>query len=214
MNKEKKINEFLNKENPTNKDILEVAEILTEETNPVATSDKHNFTAPLQLACANNDFRPALYCVHFLNGYAYASDGHILAKQSLELHTILNPEKLNGKGINKDSFKQILQFKIVEAHDDHILCIDEGRRAKFMYFKGAAAPNFEAVIPTGETLPVHYFGINPKYLTVAGKILHGSNNGVKMTFKGNNKACILTTEEYKEEQLVLIMPMILEPVLF
>jgi hypothetical protein len=174
---------------------------------------KFNFTSPLHLACAKDNLRPVMECIHFINGFAYASDAHIMVKQSLELHTILNPEMLEGKSIHKKSYEQICTYDIVQACDDYILCKGEGREAEFMYSECGKPPNFEAVIPIDPIKGIEYLGINPKMVAIAGKILHGSDMGVRMTFRGGRKAVILTTEEYSN-QLVLIMPIALEPCLF
>lgn len=175
---------------------------------------KFNFTSPLDLACATEDLRPAMQCIHFQNGFAYASDAVIMAKQSLELHSILKPENLEGKAIHKDSFKQIMKFQFAEAREKYIYCKDADREAEFMYseFSGKA-PNFESIIPDSKISGVEYFGINTKKVAIAGKILHGSDQGVRMTFRGGNMVVTLTTEEYNN-QLVLIMPVALNGVLF
>ena len=48
------------------------------------SKEKSNFATPLHLACADDEIRPALECVHFIDGFAYATDGSILVKQSLK----------------------------------------------------------------------------------------------------------------------------------
>jgi len=194
-----------------------IAEKQKEEEQPeynINSKNKLNFTSQLHLACADDNLRPVMCCVCFKDGWAYASDGHILIKQSLELHSIINPEKLEGKAIHKESFKQILAYNIAEVHDDYILCVDEGRKAEFLFSKVGDFPNYEAVIPVGDLEGTTFIGINHKYVNIAGKVLHGSEYGMRMKFRGYNKAIILTTEGYREEQLAIIMPIMLEPTLF
>ena len=176
--------------------------------------NKFNFTSPLHLACAKDNLRPAMECVHFKNGYAYSSNGHLLAKQSLLLHTILHPEKLEGKAIHKKSYEQILTFDIVEASDKNIICKRNGGEAEFMYAENLGKiPDWDSVIPKDKPIKgIEYLGINTKFITIAGKILHGSDMGVRMTFRGGGVGVILTTEEY-EDQLVMVMPLNLEPTL-
>jgi hypothetical protein len=173
---------------------------------------KYNFTSKLHLACADDEMRPVMECVHFKNGYAYASDGHILIKQSLEYHAILNPKMLEGKSIHKKSFKEIMTFRIAEAKEDCVSCSDGDREADFMYADCGKAPNFESVIPIDEPESKKHFGANAKFVGIAGEILHGSQNGCLFTFKGKDKV-ILTTMDYSD-QLALIMLIVLEPALF
>ena len=221
--------DYLNNENPTmaeteemikeyNKQSEKIDKVLNEteeDSAPLNPKDKLNFTSQLNLACSTDDFRPEMQCVYFYNNYAYASDGHIMVRQSLDLHTILNPENLEGKSIHKDSFKQILSFKVAQAKEDCIVCNDGERKATFKYSNYGKAPAFDSAIPTGELIGPLYFGINPKFITIAGKVLHGSNNGVRMSFRGSDKCVILTTEEFPQsEQMVLIMPLLLQPTLF
>ncbi len=190
-----------------------VKEPKNEYTPPIIKpDDKYNFTSKLYLACAEDELRPVMECVHFINGYAYASDGHILIKQSLDYHTILNPKLLDGKSIHKKSFKEIMTFRIAEAKEDRVFCSDGDREAEFMYANCGKPPVFEAVIPLGESMTRKFFGANTKFIDIAGEILFGSKTGCKFDFKGNNSV-VLTTMDY-EYQLAVIMLINLEPSLF
>jgi len=192
----------------------EVIEQQPEELYNLAVKEKHNFTSPLHLACADDTLRANMCCVCFENGWAYASNGHILVKQNLDLHSIINPEKLDGKAIHKDSFKQILQFHTVVVNDDSVLCLAEGRKAEFKFSDITKFPDYNAVIPTNHPYEITCIGVKAKYISIAEKILHGSKYGIRMTFRGIDKAIILTTEEYRDEQLILIMPILLKSTLF
>lgn len=69
-------------------------------------ADKFNFTTKLHEACADDALRPVMMCVHFMNGFACASDAHIAVRQSLEYHSIINPELLDGKSLHKDNYTE------------------------------------------------------------------------------------------------------------
>jgi hypothetical protein len=195
---------------------IEEAEIVEkkEKKETPKIEKRANFSSPMNLACADDDLRPALNCVHFVKGFAYATNGKILAKQSLEYSNIEQVEKLEGKSIHKDSYKQIMNFQYATAEDSMIVCIDEnGRKAEFFYAHINEIPDFEKQLPVDDSRAVSFIGINPEFITIAGKILHGSKSGMKLEFYGIDKGIVMTTMEY-ENQLVYAMPILLEPTLF
>jgi hypothetical protein len=193
---------------------IEEAKVVDKPKETQKTEKRANFSSPMDLACADDDLRPALNCVHFVNGFAYATNGKILAKQSLEYSNIEQVEKLEGKSIHKDSYKQIMKFQYASADDSMIVCIDEnGRKAEFFYAHINEIPDFEKQLPDDQTKAVSFIGINPEFITIAGKILHGSKSGVKLDFYGVDKGIVMTTMEY-DNQLVYAMPILLEPTLF
>lgn len=38
--------------------------------------EKFNFTTKLHVACSDDELRPIMNCVHFVGGFAYASNGN------------------------------------------------------------------------------------------------------------------------------------------
>ena len=76
----------------------------------------NNFNKKVQmhLACSGySPTRPEMCCIYFRNGFAYASDGHILAKNriseisGLEDHEIT---ALDGKFLHADFYKDMLKY--------------------------------------------------------------------------------------------------------
>lgn len=184
----------------------------------MAENQKFNFPTPLHLACATDELRPVMEYVHFVNGFAYASDAHILVKQSInEYCTVHDKENLTGKCIHRDSFENIRKFDNAKALMDGIECWDDngGKKAFFPYGTvEEKRPNFETVIPDGPAENVPFIGINPKYIEIASKCLaRDKHTAVRMIFHGQNKAIILKAEDYPE-QIVIIMPIILGGNLF
>ena len=73
----------------------------------MANETKNNFDKKVQmhLACSTDDFHPETQCVFFNNGYAYATDTHILVRNRISEISGLNEseiEALNGKFLHAD----------------------------------------------------------------------------------------------------------------
>lgn len=80
---------------------------------------RHNFNKNVRIDRVSDDtlLRPALSLVYFKNGYAYASDAHILVKVRLtEISSFQEPQLdlLDGKAIHKSVYAKILPFDRVE----------------------------------------------------------------------------------------------------
>ena len=70
----------------------------------------------LHKACANDEFRPAMHYICFRNGYAYATDGHIAVRASLDAICALSEEernKLNGYLIHKKQYEMLLKYSTI-----------------------------------------------------------------------------------------------------
>ena len=156
--------------------------------------------------------------VYFKNGYAYASDAHVLIKQSLgEYCTVINKEALDGKCLYKDSFKDVRGFDIAEAKEDGIDCSDHdgGRKAFFPYGKEEVyAPNFETILNQISSASVPFIGLNPKLVEIAGKCLvRDKYSAMRLSFQGGDRPIVATIEGFGD-QIAIIMPMLLGGNLF
>ena len=85
---------------------------------------KINFLEDYKLwkACAKkNDVRPVLEYVFFRNGYAYASDAHILVRVPLDLCTTFPDEQrelLDGYAIHGQMLKNVVKYeKVTVSHE-------------------------------------------------------------------------------------------------
>ena len=87
----------------------------------------------LHKACANEEFRPAMHYICFKNGYAYATDGHIAVRASLDAICALSEEdrnKLNGYLIHKKQYEMLLKYRNIEIGEGVITCIDSESNAR------------------------------------------------------------------------------------
>lgn len=178
--------------------------------------DKQTFTTKLYEVCSNDELRPILMCVHFKDGYAYASDGHVLIKQSLDYHSIGKPELLDGKSMHKDNYKAIMQFEIAECDDNGVACSDnDGRTAYFEFFdyKGLQQPNFEATLKRSGFAEVSFIGINPEFLYKLSKAMHNPSGVMRLQFQGLDKPVLIDVVGI-EDQYALIMPAVIQDTLF
>lgn len=179
--------------------------------------EKYTFTTKLHEACATDQLRPIFSCVHFMNGFACASEGHIAIRQSLEYHSIINPEMLDGKSLHKDNYKAIMGFEVAEASEDGISCKDtDGRTAFFEYFdmKGAEQPNFDTIFENKKGLKqVSFIWFNPTLLAKLSKALHCPDGCIRCQFTGIDTK-IMVDAVGIENQEAIIMPHILEDSLF
>ena len=177
---------------------------------------KQTFTTKLYECCANDELRPMMQCVHFNNGFAYASDGMIMIKQTLDLHSILNKENLEGKAIHKDSYKVIMSFDFAEANPDGIYCKStSGQNAVFGYFDplGEKTPNFEAMLNRKGLTSLTFIGINPESFARLSKAIYNPNNNMRMQFTGINTAILIDCPGI-DGQEAIVMPKIINDSLF
>lgn len=178
--------------------------------------EKQNFTIKIYEACSDDELRPIMNCVHFENGFAYATDGHIAVKQSLEYHSIINPEILNGRSIHRDNFKNIMQFEIAECTENGIVCKDnDGRTAVFDYFDthGENYPNIESVLKFEESKEIKFLGLKPMFIEKLRKSMHNPSGTFRLQFYGIDKRIKVDVPDIPN-QLAILMPALVEDVLF
>jgi len=156
---------------------------------------KYTFTTKLYEVCADDKLRPLMQCVHFKDGFAYASNGYISIKQTLELHSVMNKELLEDKSIHKDSYKAIMAFEIAECNEEGIYCKNtSGQTAFFGYFDrmGEMIPNFEKAMQTGKGLTsLSFIGLDPDLLNKLSKAIYNPSNNMRMQFTGIDSAIII-----------------------
>lgn len=164
----------------------------------------------MDLACANDETRPVMNCVHFENGFAYASDGHILVRNKIEECALLNDsqiEMLNGKNLHRDSYKQLIKYDTIIVSEDGIEAKKNGQTAFFYFDKTETKyPNAEAAIQNAlnnPSAPMSQIGINTTYLIKLNKALFNSS-ACRYQFTGENSAIIL--QSLDSDSLGIIMP--------
>lgn len=168
------------------------------------------FISNLHLACGKDMLRPALQCVHFKNGYAYASNAYVLIKQPLSLSNIQESENLEGKAIHSSIFKEIRKMKHVTCTPDGFECrTKDNQKVFYQYLETNTPPDFEAVIPKDKPGGVAEIGIKPAFVALLGKAMAGGACGLKAIFRGERGAIIFEPiqQEYNGE-IGLFMPTI------
>jgi hypothetical protein len=186
---------------------------------------KINKNFKIWLAVANDELRPAMGFIHFANGYAYASDSHILAKIPLgELIDFnMDPERsieehiaiLNGYSIRGAIWKKIAGCKDMmklyppqtEGDSPYIrVFVTDGQDiiypfAKKDYYK---APDFESVLKRqgGET-PISRICLSSGLLHKLSQAL--GTDCIKMEFSDESKAIFVRPESIVSNAVGLIM---------
>jgi hypothetical protein len=178
--------------------------------------EKYTFTTKLHEACGNDELRPIFMCVHFMNGFAYASDGSMVIKQSLEYHSILEDKCLEGKSIHKDNYKAIMTFDKATCDDQGVACENaDGRTAYFEYFdrKNTKIPEFDLIMKLTGRRSIEFIGIAPELLYRLSKAMHSPSGMLRMEFQGVDKPIFVDAVGI-ENQFAMIMPAILNDTLF
>lgn len=152
------------------------------------TEQRKNFSKRYKLhqATTKDNFRPVFDLISFRNGYAYATDAHIIVKAKVKDISNFTEEELeilHGKSISSSSFRKLLDFDEVEVTNTGFIAKDEnGNKTNFL-FNDQQVVNikFDDVFVG---LTDHYsdersiFGLNATLLKKASQIL-----GVKGTLK-------------------------------
>ena len=179
-----------------------------------------NFTTPLHKVCVSDkdgELRPEMLAVHFIGGFAYATNAHVLIKSSLDYHQAINSDKLDGKSIHKDNFKEILKFEIAECCEDGISCRNaDGQVAfyEYMDLKGKKIPDFEKIIPKeNKFFDTYQIGMNPKLLEICTSAMYSDDGGFRLRFTGISSAIIVDCIGYPD-QIGLVMPILLSESIF
>ena len=187
---------------------------------------KQTFTTKLHECTAKDSLRPMLQCVHFLNGFAYASNSYVCIKQSLEYHNIVEPENLDGEALHRDSYAAAMKFDYVLATPDGLDCSSvNGQKAFYEYYRPEnidtgedslekvgrnRIPDFERVLnPARGVTSMSFIGVNPDHFTTLMKALHAPAKTVRIQFTGIETA-ILVDVVGVEDQNAVIMPKMLD----
>ena len=167
----------------------------------------------MQVACGKDKTRPEMQCVYFENGYAYATNAHLLVRNRIDQISNLSTDQimaLDGKMIHKKDFAQLSRFDVITVTEEGIEAITEERKAFFYFYESEKGyPDTESIIQSIENASikeVSVFGINFQETTNAQKAL--PEPMVKMIFKGANKGVIIrpTNDEYND-CMAIIMPL-------
>lgn len=184
----------------------------------------------LHKACANDEFHPAMQYICFRNGYAYATDGHIAVRASLDAICALSEEernKLNCYLIHKKQYEMLLKYSTIEIGEGVITCIDsksnarttiqlvklaesseskERAEGKAIYF-----PNVDAVFNDDLSKePLQKVGFNYQMLIRIIAAMGITSNRIGFRFTSGNKPIVVLGVEPGIDVRGIIMPMMLD----
>lgn len=175
-------------------------------------------TVKMHEACADDDLRPAMQCVYFENGYAYASNGIIVVRNKVAEICNLDDEQqglLNGKMLHKNHYKDILSYDFIEVSEDGIECkhTKTGRVSFFYFYDKTKYPNVDSVISSVDVLPntpLEKIGLDGNNLKkLCDSMFEGRS--VFFSFKGADKGIVVRSLMYSNS-VALMMPRIIDTV--
>jgi hypothetical protein len=158
-----------------------------------------------EAAAKFDDFRPIMQNIHFENGYAYASDGHMVVKAKIEHIRNLTAEminKLNGKNINWRVFQKL---RTLDENSWISLITDKGilvETNSYLFscsinynFTDDKYPNCENVIDKIFDHEVNNIGVNIDNLKRLQKAFGSSKK--YMVFRYSGDTSIINVESYE-----------------
>ncbi len=172
-----------------------------------------NFSHPIHLACSTDYLKPNLMLVNFQDGYVWATDGHLLARQSLDLIHGFDKEEiaiLEGKRIHKDMFALIYKYDCIVVKEEGLEVVMYGGRVLFPYYKSEdAMPNYKQAISiiAEEKIPLSEVGMSAKLIAIADKILNGVSGQYRFQFTRKDRMVFISTTIHDiKYNFVLLMP--------
>lgn len=164
---------------------------------------------PLWLACGFKDtFRTSMHYIKFANGYAYATDAHILVRARLtDISDFDEPDLalLEGKYIHGNNFKKIVKSKgVINITEDFIEVTETDYSVRYPLLKGIRFPECEKVL-NGES-EVRFqkeFGISADYLNTLSEVMD-CYNGVQMEWRSNQMFLVKPIGGHKDIKGVIM----------
>ena len=175
--------------------------------------EKNTFLVPLHLACEKDGLRPAFNYVHFIDDFAYATDGHIAIESSIDYYCkVIDKHNLDGHSIHRDAYALAAKCPTVVATYEGLRCQTRGGAELFLPYAnmeqlGLRIPNIPSIM-RGSAEPAVHIGIRPKYMAIFDKCLVHTGDSLRFTMQGEDKA-ILVTSEGHEGQRGVWMPVML-----
>jgi hypothetical protein len=180
--------------------------------------ERHNFNRDcrLDMICNNDFLRTQQSFIYFKDGYAYATNAHILVKVKLsEISTFQDAhfEILENKAIHKSVYAKLLQFDRVEITPEGFKASvpDADSFIQFGYanVQHDMVNSINKVIADAEQdkqTEIKSFGINPVLLNTLNKLFHDTY-GVELIVKAENKPIFVKWSGH--DALGLIMPVMI-----
>ncbi len=178
----------------------------------MANEIKNNFNKKVQmhLACAKDEQHPVMQCVFFNNGYAYATDTHILVRNRISEISGLNEseiEALNGKFLHAAFYKDMLKYDSIMIAEDGIECAKGNDKAFFYFSTFEKYPDAEKVLQDAlnkQTVPLPQFSFDINLMQRLNKALYQSDR-CTATFKGVGNPVIFDSMDEDVSSVGLFM---------
>lgn len=174
---------------------------------------KNNFISKLHLGCSEDPIFEKQNLIHFKDGKAYCTNGHIAIIQSLDVHELTEEdiENLEGKFIHRSTFKDILKYKEVYFKEDKIVAMTESNtEAIFSYYPfNEEWINVDEVMNNFSMGNIDEIGFMPHLLKIINECLvKPSTSGIHFRFQGDNSKAIYVTSigENADKQKAILMP--------
>jgi hypothetical protein len=180
-----------------------------------------NFQKEFKLwkACSKDEFRPVMQHVFFKDGYAYASDTHVLVRVPLEECTTFEEEErelLDGCLLHGSMLKYIVGFEtvLVETDEDGAVYLKAKAGENTITVKlgkdgdALTYPKAEELLQkhrNGDRSPIQKIGINPKFVASLTEAL-GTDN-LKFEFSDEKSAIFARPLNESSNAIGLIMPL-------
>lgn len=145
---------------------------------------------PLWKACGDDEIRTGMHYISFANGYAYATNSHILVRARLTDISNFDEQDLSlldGKFIHGKLFKEIINCKgnvIITA--DAIIAEKNECEVSYPFKTGIKFPDCEKVLVGSEVTEwKKEFGIKARWLNTLSEVV-GADFGVSVAWKSNH----------------------------
>lgn len=170
---------------------------------------------PLWKACGfHDDFRTGVHYISFANGYAYATDCHILVRARLTDISNFDEQELSlldGKFIHGNFFKEIVGCKgNVTITPDAIVVERNGCQISYPLVTGIKFPKCEkAMVGSDEIILKRKFALRANYLNTLSEIMD-CWQGVQMEWKSNHMFEVSPVDGNKDIKGVIMTMMVTE----
>lgn len=165
----------------------------------------------------NNDLRPAMSHIYFKDGYAFASDAHILARVPISELLGSVPEEehihLDGKLIHSVIYDQIVKYDKIEIKENGIrctkLCLKENVFYEFKDQEGLVYPDAQKLLTelfSKPEVPISKISFNYKLLKKLGDAIRCELDHMILSFKDETSAIIVKPNNTNSKAIGIIMP--------
>ncbi|MFV0587521.1 hypothetical protein [Bacteroides reticulotermitis] len=156
--------------------------------------ERHNFNKriALHLVCSMDQLRVVMQCIYFKDGYAYASNGHVLIKANMsEISSFSDAEisNLDGKFLHGDSFKEIVKCDVVKISGDGFICSNRYSETLYRFVEHKKYPNAEKLFADHKNNALNKICCNPLLLYSLQKAVNSST--VRLEFNQDNLAVLV-----------------------